>query len=258
MVFLIVFVSLQQMCVLLENCVEYVCTTDITIRPDLETFNHQSSRLESQLLIRGCQNAANIAQIIATENTRQTITHKQVELLKKTVEALVNASLSIPRYFFQVLQSTSVKLAILSPQQRVLGEVISVQTGSQLTVKVEGVIQHGQRPGLFRTVEGVIVTVNSQLQNTNRSNKENDQKNNVETNSTLTQTVTPHRDFFTAQFLLAFPRGGTYLLTIEASVVDGDCCTWKTGPRSTLTVRVPEEFRALPISMPGLPGSGNM
>lgn len=243
------------MCVLLENCVEYICTCGVTIRPNLETFKFQSSRLESQLLIRGCQNAAKIAQVISEENTHQTITHKQVELLKKVVEALVNASLSIPRYFFQVLQSTSVKLAI-TPQPRVLGEFISVQSGSQLTVKVEGVIQHGQRPGLFRKVEGVIVTVVSQLQSNNKT-KEIDTKN-VETNSTLTQTVTPHRDFFTAQFLLAFPRGGQYLLTIEASVVDGDSCTWKTGPRATLTVKVPEESRTQAITMPGMSGSGNV
>lgn len=52
----------------------------------------------------------------------------------------------------------------VSPQPRVLGENISVQGGSQLAVKVEGVIQHGKRPGLFRMVNRVIVSVNSQLQ----------------------------------------------------------------------------------------------
>ena len=39
-----------------------------------------------------------------------------------------------------------------------------MQSGSQLAVKVEGVIQHGKRPGLFRRVSGVVVTVSSQLQ----------------------------------------------------------------------------------------------
>lgn len=222
------------------------------MRPSLETF--QSNRLEFTPLIRGCQNTAKIAQMIADENTHQTITHKQAELLGKAVETIINASLPIPRYFFQVLQSTSVKLAI-TPQPRVLGEFISVQSGSQLAVKVEGVIQHGQRPGLFRKVEGVIVTVVSQLQSSNKT-KDIDTKN-VETSSILTQTVTPHRDFFTAQFLLAFPRGGQYLLTIEASVVDGDSCTWKTGPRSTLTVKIPDESRTQAISMPGMSSSGN-
>lgn len=93
---------------------------------------------------------------------------QHVELLKTVVEILANASLSYPRFFFQVLQSTSVKLAI-SPQPRVLGEFISVQSGSQLAVKVEGVLQHGQRPGIYRKVEGVTVTVTSQLQLNNKS-----------------------------------------------------------------------------------------
>lgn len=83
----------------------------------------------------------------------------------------MNASLPVPRFFFQVMQSTSVKLAI-SPQPRVLGEFISVQSGSQLAVKVEGVIQHGQKPGLFRKVKEVIITVTSQFQN-NSKNKDN-------------------------------------------------------------------------------------
>lgn len=57
----------------------------------------------------------------------------------------------------------SFQLAV-SPQPRVLGENISVQGGSQLAIKVEGVIQHGKRPGLFRQVNRVIVSVSSQLQ----------------------------------------------------------------------------------------------
>lgn len=56
-----------------------------------------------------------------------------------------------------------------------MGEFISVQSGSQLAVKVEGVIQHGSQPGLFRRVEGVLVTVSSLLQ-TNNKNKDTEVK----------------------------------------------------------------------------------
>lgn len=73
----------------------------------------------------------------------------------------------------------------------------------------------------------------------------------------LAQTVSPHKDFFTAQFLLAFPRGGQYVLTIEASVVDEHSNTWKTGPKSTLTVKVPEETKPAPINMPGMATTTN-
>lgn len=80
----------------------------------------------------------------------------------------------------------------------------------------------------------------------------------MEVNSTLTQTVTPHKDFFTAQFLLAFPRGGQYLLTIEASVVDELSNVWKTGPKSTLTVKVPDEPKLQPITSLVLLATPNM
>lgn len=96
-------------------------------------------------------------------------------MLKKIVELLMNASLPVPRFFFQIMQSTSVKLAI-SPQPRVLGEFISVQSGSQLAVKVEGVIQHGVKPGLFRKVKEVIITVTSQFQNSGKSKDNMDPK----------------------------------------------------------------------------------
>lgn len=67
------------------------------------------------------------------------------------------------RYSLHDLIFLCIKLAV-SPQPRVLGESISVPGGSQLAVKVEGVIQHGKRPGLFRSVNRVIVSVSSQLQ----------------------------------------------------------------------------------------------
>lgn len=175
---------------------------------------------------------------------------------------LINASLPIPRYFFQILQSTSVKLAI-SPQPRVLGEFISVQAGSQLAVKVEGVIQHAMKPGRFRRIHNIIITVTSQLQQTTTTSKNKDfimmdLLTTKDPTSVLTQTVQPHKDFFTVQFLLAFPRGGQYLLVVEAAVIDELTNVWKTGPRSTLTVKVPEEAKLAPIAVPGMASNSNV
>lgn len=59
--------------------------------------------------------------------------------------------------------------------------------------------------------------------------------------SVLSQTVTPHRDFFTAEFLIGFSLGGQYILTIEASVIDEKGNAWRTGPRQTLSVRSLED-----------------
>ncbi|KRT83554.1 hypothetical protein AMK59_3241, partial [Oryctes borbonicus] len=165
---------LQQMCVLLEQCVENVCSASNHGKDDLIQFISKNAKLECRQLILACENAAKIAQTISQD--QQTITHVHVETLRSIAEVLSAVLLPIPRFFFQVLQSTSVKLSI-SPQPRVMGEFISVQSGSQLAVKVEGVIQHGHKPGLFRKVEGVIVTVTSQLQ-ANSKNKDIDLKVN--------------------------------------------------------------------------------
>ncbi|XP_050311568.1 integrator complex subunit 7 [Anthonomus grandis grandis] len=245
---------LQQACVLVEQCLETVCTSSSKIREVPMEFGTTSMKLESKELVKACDSAFWAGQKLLEDSATATITHRQVEILKKIVEIIANASLPIPRFFFQILQSTSVKLAI-SPQPRVMGEFISVQAGSQLAVKVEGVIQHGLKPGLYRRIEQVVISVTSQLQ-CPAKNKEIDPKI-LEQVSVLCQTVAPHKDFFSAQFLLAFPRGGQYLLTVEASVIDEENSTWKTGPKSSLTVKVPEEQKMIPISVPGISTGAN-
>ncbi|XP_060527172.1 integrator complex subunit 7 isoform X1 [Cylas formicarius] len=248
---------LQQMCVLTEQCVECVGTGGARIRDGpMEFGGTRSVRLESRPLVKGCADAQAVAQHLLEDSTVATITHKQAEVLKKIAEVLASAPLPIPRYFFQVLQSTSVKLAI-SPQPRVLGEFISVQAGSQLAVKVEGVIQHGMKAGLFRRIQEVVIAVTSQLQSGSK-NKEAIDAKALEQVSVLSQTVSPHKDFFSAQFLLAFPRGGQYSLAVEASVVDEQGNAWKTGPKSSLTVKVPDEQKLAPITVPGMANNSNV
>ncbi|KAH1012969.1 integrator complex subunit 7 isoform X1 [Dendroctonus ponderosae] len=246
---------LQQMCVLIEQSLETVCTSGSKIREGPMEFGTKNIKLESRELVKACENSLKGAQKLAEDSVTSTITHRQVEILKKIVEILANARLPVPRFFFQILQSTSVKLAI-SPQPRVMGEFISVQSGSQLAVKVEGVIQHGLKAGLFRNIEQVVISVTSQLQSAAK-NKDIDPKV-LEHVSLLSQTVTPHKDFFSAQFLLGFPRGGQYLIVVEASVIDKESNTWKTGPKSSLTVKVPEEPKFLPITVPGITTNSNM
>ncbi|XP_022912913.1 integrator complex subunit 7 [Onthophagus taurus] len=252
---------LQQMCVLFEQCVENISINTSLSKPEILDFVSKNTRLECKQLIQGCKIATEIAGGICKKDSPQTITHKHANILRTIANVLSNTTLPIPRFFFQILQSTTIKLSV-SPQPRVMGEFISIQFGSQLAVKVEGVVQHAQKPGLFRKVDGVVVSISTQLQ-TNTKNKDSsnvsDTKANLETISTvLQQTVTPHKDFFTAQFLLAFPKGGQYVLSIEASIVDEVGNVWKTGPRSTLTVKVPEEIKNTPISMPGMAGTANV
>ncbi|KAG7270455.1 hypothetical protein CRUP_022768 [Coryphaenoides rupestris] len=118
------------------------------------------------------------------------------------VIALLKVPMSFQRYFFQKLQSTSIKLA-LSPSPRTPSEPIPVQSSQQLALKVEGVVQHGSTPGLFRKIQSVCLNIPL----------------HTKTNE-IEQRVEPHNDYFSTQFLLNFSVLGTHAVAVEASVVD--------------------------------------
>nr|XP_005888622.1 PREDICTED: integrator complex subunit 7 isoform X3 [Bos mutus] len=144
---------------------------------------------------------------------------------------------SYMRYFFQKLQSTSIKLA-LSPSPRNPAEPIAVQNNQQLALKVEGVVQHGSKPGLFRRIQSVCLNVSSTLQ----SKSGQDYKIPIDNmTNEMEQRVEPHNDYFSTQFLLNFAILGTHNITVESSVKDANGIVWKTGPRTTIFVKSLED-----------------
>lgn len=62
-----------------------------------------------------------------------------------------------------IYQVFALQLA-LSPSPRNPAEPIAVQSNQQLALKVEGVVQHGSKPGLFRKIQSVCLNVSSTLQ----------------------------------------------------------------------------------------------
>lgn len=66
--------------------------------------------------------------------------------------------------------------------------------------------------------------------------------------STIVKEVNPHRDFFTAQFLLGSWSSGLYTVTVDTSLIDYDGRVWLTGPRATLGIRVLSEVTSQPMS----------
>uniref|UniRef100_A0A8C2IN31 Integrator complex subunit 7 n=1 Tax=Cyprinus carpio TaxID=7962 RepID=A0A8C2IN31_CYPCA len=153
------------------------------------------------------------------------------------VIAILKVPLSFQRYFFQKLQSTSIKLAF-SPSPRTPNEPIPVQNNQQLTLKVEGVVQHGSSPGMFRKIQAVCLKVSSTLQTKPGSDIKIplDSKSNE-----IEQKVEPHNDYFSTQFLLNFSILGTHTVSVEASVVDTSGIEWKTGPKTTVSVKSLED-----------------
>lgn len=57
----------------------------------------------------------------------------------------------------------------------------------------------------------------------------------------IKQQVEPHNDYFSTQFLLNFSILGTHTVTVEASVVDESGIEWKTGPKTTVSVKSLED-----------------
>nr|KAF6413380.1 integrator complex subunit 7 [Molossus molossus] len=157
--------------------------------------------------------------------------------LCNAIIALLKVPLSFQRYFFQKLQSTSIKLA-LSPSPRNPAEPIAVQSNQQLALKVEGVVQHGSKPGLFRRIQSVCLNVSSMLQS--KSGQDYKIPNDNMTNE-MEQRVEPHNDYFSTQFLLNFAILGTHNITVESSVKDANGIVWKTGPRTTIFVKSLED-----------------
>ncbi|CAL1585592.1 unnamed protein product [Knipowitschia caucasica] len=165
------------------------------------------------------------------------VSYLHTNCLCNAVIALLKVPLSIERYFFQKLQSTSIKLA-LSPSPRSPAEPIPVQSSQQMTLKVEGVVQHGSSPGLFRKIQSVCLSVTTTLQ----SKSGNDHKVAIDAKTNeMEQRVEPHNDYFSTQFLLNFSVLGTHAVAVETSVVDQSGTEWKTGPRMSLCVKSLED-----------------
>lgn len=63
------------MCVLLEKCVESLCASGTKIKDEHIDFGSKHTRLESQQLVKACENALKIVQNIEEDSTSATITH---------------------------------------------------------------------------------------------------------------------------------------------------------------------------------------
>ncbi|XP_059616371.1 integrator complex subunit 7 [Phlebotomus argentipes] len=235
----------QYLCGVLGNSVEAICFVSPSDSSNQPT---EGSYPETRLFLNGCQRIIKEMQKLPKEtNNKKSITTEHTQVLLSQIGVAMSVPHCIPRFFFQVLQNTSIKLSVL-PQPRAAGEPVNVQPNSNLVVKVEGVIQHsGSRPNLFRSIDSVQLTLVSQL--ISQRPGEVKQLNDI----TMTQTVKPHRDFLSGSFLLQLNNiqtssmgtpisvGGQWQVTVEAYVIDKSGALWNTGPKSILLVRVPDD-----------------
>lgn len=246
--------STKNACIILGHAVETICFASPSDMPSSPT---DSQYPESAYLIATCQKMKRELATLPVPDSgfQKSITYRHTDIIMRQIETLLRSPVCLPRFYFQVLQSTTIKLSV-SPQPRVAGDPIVVQPGCGLVVKIEGVIQHsGRRPNLFRTIDSVQLTLTSQLTSAKPAMMPAmcmDYKTSTADTVQLTQTVRPHRDFLSGSFLVplnnvqttvgafggagnAMPvanqAGGHWQVTLEAFVVDGDSVLWNTGPK---------------------------
>ncbi|XP_056342436.1 integrator complex subunit 7 [Oenanthe melanoleuca] len=227
----------QQSCLLISHAIEA-----LILDPESASFQEYSSNgtahVESEYERRMMSVFNHVLEEVESLNRKYApVSYLHTACLCNAVIALLKVPLSFQRYFFQKLQSTSIKLA-LSPSPRNPAEPIAVQNNQQLALKVEGVVQHGSKPGLFRKIQSVCLNVSSVLQ----SKSGQDYKIPIDSmTNEMEQRVEPHNDYFSTQFLLNFVILGTHNITVESSVIDSNGIVWKTGPKTTIFVKSLED-----------------
>lgn len=227
----------QQSCLLISHAIEA-----LILDPESASFQEYGStgaaHADSEYERRMMSVYNRVLEEVESLSRKYTpVSYMHTACLCNAIIALLKVPLSFQRYFFQKLQSTSIKLA-LSPSPRNPAEPIAVQNNQQLALKVEGVVQHGSKPGLFRKIQSVCLNVSSTLQ----SKSGQDYKIPIDNmTNEMEQRVEPHNDYFSTQFLLNFAILGTHNITVESSVKDANGIVWKTGPRTTIFVKSLED-----------------
>ncbi|KAH8343323.1 hypothetical protein KR059_008311 [Drosophila kikkawai] len=227
-------------CALFAHIIESIC---YATPPEPPVFLTTGEHPETRYFAASCQRMVQMQKNLPQEPANaKTISNRHLDVIIAQIEIITKTPLCLPRYFFQILQSTQIKLSV-SPQPRSATEPVNVQSGSNLVIKVEGVLQHfSKQQKHFRRVESVQLSLTSQLITPPpRSTQDQLSKPGANDTVTLNQIVKPQRDFLSGSFLLPISSGGHFQVTLETFVVDENGITWCTGPKSSMVVRVLED-----------------
>lgn len=233
---------LKYLASLLEHSINViVCTNNqYTETPLLDIDHGASLSLEHKIMIKSCNEILRLTQLNLNVMPK-VITHKKINIVKKQCRILMDTPMCFPRFIFQTLQSTQIKLSI-QPERKFNtqgNDTVTIQNNHELVIKVEGVIEKVSRVPHARSIKNVHIHLNSSL--LMRSVHDASKLPDASAVKSLQQIVPAHNDFFTAEFLLSFGIGGSHQIQISASLVDQDDKTWHTGARHTLSVKVHDD-----------------
>lgn len=215
----------QHLCAIFGYSLESICFNN-----SQESLNipSQCNYPETAFAMSTCRRILQEFEKLPVESRGKEITNQHTEIILNQIQMAVKSPTCLPRFFFQIQQSTSIKLS-MSPFPRIAGEAIVVQAGHNLVVKVEGVIQNAGSKPAFRSIESVQLTLTSQLLTPRADVKP------INDTITLVQTTKPSRDFLSANFLLALSQNGAcgqqWQVTLEACIIDGNGVLWNSEPK---------------------------
>jgi len=151
-----------------------------------------------------------------------------ISLLKSFSNEILRCPFVYPRYFFQPLQMTQIKLAI-TPQPSGPSSSISLMLNYNLVLKVEGLIQNlSKNRVVLREVSKVLISVSMS------SSKLTEQSPNL----FIQSTATPSNNYFKTEFLLPLKWAGSFNVDIDVSIIDKKERIWKSGPSERLNLTV--------------------
>lgn len=227
--------TLQQSCLLISHSIDVLTkTSQPSSVGDQKTTVNKSSVFGQSPLSLACAEILETVESLAVQVEALPVCHVQTEYLLRASMTILKVPFIFPKFFFSSQQATFIKLA-LSPSPRLPSESVTVTLDTQFVLKVEGLIEHGQNPGLYREVKSVCLLVTWRSED--KKAQVFDVKPTQDSVTNLEQTVLPHHDYFSAQFLLSFNSPALYHVTVSSGVIDSSGIKWNTGSQSSLQVR---------------------
>ncbi|XP_050348333.1 integrator complex subunit 7 isoform X2 [Nymphalis io] len=222
-------------------------------RPESVTKEIKATSLEETIMLAPSVALAKISsKLFDNPTTSPGITHRHAEAILAAVRALATGA-CWPRDVCGGAGAAGAAGAggaggalcrvSLSPAHRPppAEHAATLPLAHRLALKLEGVVlpaPTGRRKPK-RQVKGVQITVTATPHP--RTNEKTVELTNIPPVLTAVQTVTPVRDFFSAQQLVSVNAPGLYTVAVEAAFVDERGELWHTGPRTAIVIKAHED-----------------
>lgn len=237
---------LQNCCTIMAEAIESVFHANRVQGAQNENdFALTTALPEHFLLKKTCNEVRAFIRSAFTGRPADAILPAQIENLLEISGRLLRIPIVVPRYFFQPLQNTVLKLTISpQPKTNALEQSIVIYSNTNFAFKVEGLIKNGRPDGTrarkpIREVNQILIQVTSITKSNLSSLSIFDFNKKLDTPQRLQSIAIPHNDYFQEQFLLNL-KTGYHQINVEAFVIDQSHAQWNLGANSSLNVKVLE------------------